>query len=88
MANGEAEIIDARGEASYNKGHIDGAILFANYTLPEDKSAAMVLYCGGPRCSAAPRAARKLIKDGYSNVMVFHGGWLEWNEQESSQAGL
>ena len=88
LANESATIIDARGEESYNNGHIDGAVLFANYTLPEDKSAVLVFYCGGPKCSAAPRAARKVMQEGYSNVMVFHGGWLEWNEHASSQAGL
>ncbi|MCE2502507.1 MAG: rhodanese-like domain-containing protein [Chlorobi bacterium] len=81
-------VIDARGEESYNKGHIEGAVLFSHFTLPEDKDVAMVFYCGGPRCSAAPRAARKVLKDGYTNVMVFRGGWLEWNENATSQAGL
>ena len=81
-------VLDARGEESYNEGHIDGAVLFANFTLPEDKSTPMVFYCGGPKCSAAPKAARKVIEDGYSNVMVYNGGWMEWSEMASSQAGL
>ena len=81
-------LLDARGESTYNEGHIDGAILFANFTLPEDKNTRMIFYCGGPKCSAAPKAARKVIEEGYTNVMVYHGGWMEWSEMASSQAGL
>lgn len=87
MSAGTATVIDARDKASYDKGHIDGAIHYANYTMPEDKNATLVFYCGGPMCAAAPRAARKAIGDGYSNSMVFVGGWLEWNEGDA-QAGL
>ena len=82
------QVIDARGAESYDKGHIDGAVLFSNYTLPEDKEVQLVFYCGGPKCAAAPRAARKVMEEGYENVMVFHGGWLEWSENAGSQAGL
>ena len=81
-------VIDARGEESYKEGHIDGAVLFSSFTLPEDKNARMIFYCGGPKCSAAPKAARKTIDEGSTNVMVYHGGWMEWNEMTSSQAGL
>lgn len=88
MAAGGFILYDARGADSYSSGHIDGAVLFAGAELPEDKATPMVFYCGGPRCSAAPKAARKVIADGYTNVMVFTGGWLEWNEAGSDQAGL
>lgn len=87
MTAGTVTVIDARDQASFDKGHIDGAFHLASYTLPADKNASLVFYCGGPMCAAAPRAARKAISEGYTNVMVFTGGWLEWNEGDS-QAGL
>lgn len=88
IAAGNVVIIDARDLESYNKGHIDGAIHLSSYTFPEDKSVQLVFYCGGPMCAAAPRAARKAISEGYTNTMVFTGGWLEWNERDDAQAGL
>lgn len=89
LADGSAIVYDARGEESFEKGHIDGSILYAGATLPEDKASAIVFYCGGPRCAAAPKAARKAIEQGYTNVMVFTGGWIEWSEDAASdQAGL
>lgn len=82
-------IFDARGQDSYDQGHIDGSVLFANATLPADKNAAMIFYCGGPKCSAAPKAARTVLEAGYTNVMVFTGGWLEWSSASvDDQAGL
>lgn len=87
LAEGTVTVVDARDQASYDKGHIDGAMHLASFTFPEDKNASLVFYCGGPMCAAAPRAARKAISEGYANVMVFTGGWLEWSEGDS-QAGL
>ncbi len=89
LAAGSATIFDARGQESYEKGHIDGSVLFAGATLPEDKNTPMVFYCGGPKCSAAPKAARTVLQAGYTNVMVFTGGWLEWSSASvNDQAGL
>ena len=89
LTAGSAIVFDARGQESYDAGHIDGSVLYAGATLPEDRAAAIVFYCGGPRCAAAPKAARAAIEEGYTNVMVFTGGWLEWSEGSGSdQAGL
>ena len=89
LAAGGATIYDARGQESYDKGHIEGSILFASATLPENKDTPLVFYCGGPKCSAAPKAARKVLEAGYTNVMVFTGGWLEWSSASvNDQAGL
>jgi rhodanese-related sulfurtransferase len=73
-----AMVIDARDADSYTAGHIDGAVNYSQAQLPADKSAALVFYCGGTKCPAAQRAANKAIEEGYTNVMVFRGGWAEW----------
>jgi rhodanese-related sulfurtransferase len=74
-------IIDARDEESYAAGHIDGAVNFVKAELPADKNAKLIFYCGGEKCPAASKAARKAMENGYKNVMVFRGGWAEWNKQ-------
>jgi rhodanese-related sulfurtransferase len=82
MAAKQATIFDARDEQSYNAGHINGATHYASTQLPADKNAALVFYCGGLKCPAAAKMARKAIEQGYTNVMVFRGGWAEWSKSQ------
>ena len=72
-------VVDARDADSYAAGHIDGAVNFASLQLPADKNAALVFYCGGVRCPAAGKAAKKAVEQGYTNVMVYKGGWADWS---------
>ena len=55
LAKKEVTVIDANGIGKYNNGHLPGALHFASTdpealakALPEDKSALIVAYCGGP----------------------------------------
>ena len=50
LTAGSAIVYDARGQESYDAGHIEGSVLYTGATLPEDRAAAIVFYCGGPRC--------------------------------------
>lgn len=77
---GNVTIIDARDANSFTAGHVPGAVNLAAASLPADKNTKLVFYCGGTFCSAAPKAAKKAIEAGYKNVMVFRGGWAEWNK--------
>ncbi|KXK57960.1 MAG: rhodanese-like domain-containing protein [Chlorobi bacterium] len=79
LKNNGAMIVDARDADSYAAGHIDGAVSFASLQLPADKNAALVFYCGGLRCPAAGKAAKKAAEQGYTNVMVYKGGWADWS---------
>lgn len=72
-------VVDARDEKSFASGHIDGAINYGKASLPADKNAKLVFYCGGVKCPAAAKAAKKAAEEGYTNVMVFRGGWAEWS---------
>jgi len=76
---GSVTVIDARDEKSFADGHIDGAINFGKADLPADRNATLVFYCGGTKCPLAKRAALRASKHGYSNVMVYSGGWAEWS---------
>jgi rhodanese-related sulfurtransferase len=76
---GKVTVVDARSAEAYQEGHIDGALsIAAGATLPEDKTTTLVFYCGGLRCPLAEREATKALELGYTNVLVYKGGWSEW----------
>lgn len=76
-------LIDVREDGEWSAGHAAGAIHLGKgiierdieKTVP-DKSARMVLYCGGGYRSALAAAALK--KMGYSDAISLDGGWREW----------
>ncbi len=79
-----AVVVDARGAASYAKGHIPGAISVpvsdaaAMSRLPEDKATKLIFYCGGPKCPASTKAAAKASGAGFTDVSDFRGGYPAW----------
>ena len=36
------------------------------------------MYCQSAGCKYAEIVAIKLIDDGFSNISIFKGGWVEW----------
>lgn len=64
----------ARGAEHLGKGIIERDI---ERTVP-DKSAELILYCGGGYRSAL--AADSLQRMGYTNVHSLAGGWKAWKE--------
>lgn len=87
MASG-AVLVDARGSEGYAKGHIEGAVNVpykdegAYASLPEDKSTALIFYCGGPACSASTKGATTALSQGYTNVAEYRGGYPEWASKQ------
>jgi len=88
MPRGGHILIDIREDREWAEGHAAGAIHLSKGIIERDiesqipdKSATMVLYCGGGYRSAL--AADELQKMGYQNVISLDGGWRAWN-----QAGL
>ncbi len=77
-------VIDVNGTASYQKGHIPGAVNFEasrsnlQSVLPADKNALIVAYCGGPKCGAYKEAAEAAQKLGYTNVKHLSAGISGW----------
>ena len=89
IAEKKVTVIDVNGAASYARGHVPGAINFAEAKadlgskLPADKSTLIVAYCGGPSCSAYKAAANKASELGYTNVKHLSAGisgWLQSGE--------
>lgn len=72
--------VDVREESEWAAGHAAGAIHLGKGTIERDietsvpdKTAALVLYCGGGYRSAL--AADAIQKMGYSSVLSLDGGW-------------
>ena len=76
-------VFDANSDERFAQGHIPGAKhLRADAVkaevLPPNQNAMVVFYCGGPKCMAAPDAARATIALGYTNVFVMTDGIKGW----------
>lgn len=85
----DALLIDARFARDYASGHIDGAINIPMNSSTEkrqsmlkgiNKSKQMVVYCQSAGCSYDETIAKALLADGYKNIKIFHGGWVEWRQ--------
>jgi rhodanese-related sulfurtransferase len=78
-------LVDTREESEWARGHIPNAVHLGKGIIERDieraipdKSATIVLYCGGGFRSAL--AADNLQKMGYTNVVSMDGGWRGWTE--------
>ncbi|MEH6470224.1 MAG: rhodanese-like domain-containing protein [Halopseudomonas sp.] len=82
-------IIDARGEADYDKGHIPDVVRIKNTDVSADNLAANIaskdtpvcFYCNGETCGRSADAATKAKAAGYTNIFWFRGGIAEWKEK-------
>jgi rhodanese-related sulfurtransferase len=77
------ELIDVREEEEWRRGHLPGARHLCKgvierdiETAVPDRSARIVLYCGGGFRSAL--AADNLQRMGYARVESMDGGWRAW----------
>ncbi len=84
-AGEEFLLVDVREESEWARGHLPGAIHLGKGIIERDveqrvpdKSAPLVLYCGGGFRSAL--AADNLQKMGYTDVVSMDGGWRGWTE--------
>jgi rhodanese-related sulfurtransferase len=88
MANGQMDfvLLDVRSPALYGKSHIPGAV-----NLPHGKMTAhkmtewpddtlFVVYCAGPHCNGADRAAWRLARLGRP-VKLMIGGMTGWADE-------
>ena len=78
-------LVDVREESEWARGRLPGAVHLSKGVIERDiekaipdKSAPIVLYCGGGFRSAL--AADNLQKMGYTSVISMDGGWRAWNE--------
>lgn len=91
-----ALFIDARGGKLYKKGTILGSVnipvkkfkRLKKKILPENKKAKIVTFCNGVKCEKSDELAVLLMKEGYTKVMVYKGGYPEWKEKKMPIASL
>jgi len=84
-ANSSATLIDVREDNEWEAAHAADAIHLGKGIIERDievtapdKSAELILYCGGGYRSAL--AADVLQQMGYTNVWSMAGGWKAWKE--------
>lgn len=78
-------LVDTREDNEWDKGRIAGAVHLGKGIIERDveskvpdKSAEIILYCGGGFRSAL--SAENLQKMGYTNVVSMDGGWRQWKD--------
>jgi rhodanese-related sulfurtransferase/SAM-dependent methyltransferase len=83
-----ATLIDVREDNEWNASRAAGAVHVGRGVIERDiihqfpdKSAELILYCGGGYRSAL--AADNLQKMGYTNVLSMTGGWSAWKEKRA-----
>jgi rhodanese-related sulfurtransferase len=83
LEKNEAVLIDVREESEWAAGHARGAVHLGKGVIERDieqrvpdKTAPIILYCGGGFRSAL--SADNLQKMGYTNVVSMAGGWRAW----------
>ncbi len=88
LASGVAEfvLLDVRGPNAFARGHAEGAINFPYGEMNEGTLAKwpmdtlFVVYCAGPHCNGADKAAYKLAQLGRP-VKVMIGGVTGWIDE-------
>jgi rhodanese-related sulfurtransferase len=79
-------LLDVRSEAAYRSGHVAGAVHLPHRSLTEQTLAAyppetlFVVYCAGPHCNGADRAALRLARLGRP-VKKMIGGVEGWRDE-------
>ncbi|HJQ53435.1 MAG TPA: rhodanese-like domain-containing protein [Gemmatimonadaceae bacterium] len=83
---GKATLVDVREDNEWEAGHARGAVHLGRGVIERDietripdKSAELILYCGGGFRSAL--SADNLQRMGYTNVASMAGGWRAWKAE-------
>jgi rhodanese-related sulfurtransferase len=87
MAKGaDFVLLDVRSPAAYAKGHVPGAANLPHANISEDSiseyasESLFVVYCAGPHCNGADRAALRLAKL-RRPVKIMIGGVTGWIDE-------
>lgn len=79
-------LLDVRGPALFEKGHIAGAVNLPHGKIVATKMAdyargtLFVAYCAGPHCNSAARGALRLARLGFP-VKIMAGGIVGWLDE-------
>lgn len=84
--NHDFVLVDVRGREAFAKAHVPGAINIPHRTMTAERLAQFadgtlfVVYCAGPHCNGANKAAVRLAKLGYP-VKEMIGGVTGWQDE-------
>ncbi len=78
-------LLDVRGPAAFARGHVPGALNLPHGKITERRMAdwpdgtLFVVYCAGPHCNGADRAALRLARIGRPVKLMIGGitGWID-----------
>jgi rhodanese-related sulfurtransferase len=78
-------LLDVRGPGAFARGHVPGALNIPHAAIDSDRMAGFppdtlfVVYCAGPHCNGANRAAVRLARLGLPVKEMIGGitGWLD-----------
>lgn len=79
-------LLDARSHALHGQGHVPGAVSLPHGKIIASRMAAwpegtlFVVYCAGPHCNGADKAALRLSRLGLS-VKLMIGGMAGWADE-------
>jgi rhodanese-related sulfurtransferase len=79
-------LLDVRGPNAYARAHVPGALNLPHRNITADRMAAwpsdtlFVVYCAGPHCNGADRAALNLARLGRP-VKLMLGGMTGWADE-------
>jgi len=89
--SGNHLILDARPEIFHRLGHIPKALAlprddFETYyekhrsLMESNKNQMLLIYCNGSHCEDSELLTTALQKLGYTNLVIFRGGWNDWEK--------
>jgi rhodanese-related sulfurtransferase len=83
---GDFVLLDVRGGSAFAKAHVPGAVSLPHTGITQERLSAwpwatlFVVYCAGPHCNGADRAALKLANLGRP-VKIMIGGMTGWADE-------
>jgi rhodanese-related sulfurtransferase len=82
-----ALFVDSRDAADYAAGHVPGALNLpfeesvtdpARLEAVDSRGRPIIVYCGGDGCEVSIQLAGALMQAGHRKVLVYEGGYPEW----------
>lgn len=92
----QGTVLDARPEIFHRLGHIPGALSlprddFENAypalqsKLETDRTQPIAIYCASASCEDAELVKKALSALGFTRLMIYEGGWAEWERAGKPQ---
>jgi rhodanese-related sulfurtransferase len=96
MKTSDVAVVDARIPVDFASGHIPGArnipifsgLVARDRAVPDlQKAKTVVVYCQSESCAWGKSLASDLALRGIKDVRLMPGGWIDWEEMDSSSKG-